>query len=455
MKAFKLSSLVIVFALVLAACAPAAAPAVPTEMPKPEPTAVPTQEPVVEEPNTIVDIAVGNEDFSTLVAAVLAADLAETLSGEGPFTVFAPTNEAFAKLPEGTLESLLLPENKQQLIDILLYHVVSGSVLAADVVTLSEAETLLGQSVDIKVDMGNVMINDANVIATDIIADNGVIHVIDSVILPRADIVDTAVADGRFTTLAAALGAAELIDTLKGKGPFTVFAPTDDAFAALPEGTVESLLLPENKQALTDILLYHVVAGKVMAKDVVTLTEAETVLGQNVEIKVDMGKVYINDAEVIITDIVTSNGVIHVIDSVLLPKDDIVDTAVADGRFTTLAAALGAADLIDTLKGEGPFTVFAPTDDAFEKLPAGTVESLLLPENKQALTDILLYHVVAGKVMAADVVTLTEAETVLGQNVTIKVENGKVFINNSEVIITDIVTSNGVIHVIDAVLLPN
>ena len=455
MKAFKLSSLVIVFALVLAACAPTAAPAEPVEMPQPEPTAVPIEEPVVEEPNTIVDIAVGNEDFSTLVAAVLAADLAEALSAEGPFTVFAPTNEAFAKLPEGTLESLLLPENKQQLIDILLYHVVSGSVLAADVVNLSEAETLLGQSVDIKVDMGNVMINDANVIATDIIADNGVIHVIDNVILPRADIVDTAVADGRFTTLAAALGAAELIDTLKGEGPFTVFAPTDDAFAALPEGTVESLLLPENKQALTDILLYHVVAGKVMAADVVTLSEAETVLGQNVEIKVDMGKVYINDSEVIITDIVTANGVIHVIDAVLLPKDDIVDTAVADGRFTTLAAALGAAELIDTLKGEGPFTVFAPTDDAFAKLPAGTVESLLLPENKQQLTDILLYHVVAGKVMAEDVVTLSEAETVLGQNVTIKVENGKVFINDSEVIITDIVTSNGVIHVIDAVLLPN
>jgi len=451
MKAFRLPSLIIVLALVLAACAPAATPAAPTMAPKP--TAVPTEEPS----NTIVDIAAGNPDFSTLVAAVLAADLAEALSGEGPFTVFAPTNEAFAKLPAGTLDSLLLPENKQALIDILLYHVVSGSVLAADVVNLTEAETLLGKNVAIKVDMGKVMINEANVVATDIIADNGVIHVIDSVILPPADladIVDTAVADGRFTTLAAALGAAELVETLKGEGPFTVFAPTDDAFAALPEGTVESLLLPENKQALTDILLYHVVSGKVMAEDVVTLTEAETVLGQNVSIKVDMGKVYVNDSEVIITDIVTSNGIIHVIDAVLLPKDDIVDTAVADGRFTTLAAALGAADLIETLKGEGPFTVFAPTDDAFAKLPAGTVESLLLPENKQTLIDILLYHVVAGKVMAADVVTLTEAETVLGQNVTIKVENGKVYINDSEVIITDIVTSNGVIHVIDAVLLP-
>ena len=451
MKAFRLPSLIIVLALVLAACAPAATPAAPTMAPKP--TAVPTEEPS----NTIVDIAAGNPDFSTLVAAVLAADLAEALSGEGPFTVFAPTNEAFAKLPAGTLESLLLPENKQALTDILLYHVVSGSVLAADVVNLSKAETLLGKNVNIKVDMGKVMINEANVVATDIIADNGVIHVIDSVILPPADladIVDTAVADGRFTTLAAALGAAELVETLKGEGPFTVFAPTDDAFAALPAGTVESLLLPENKQALTDILLYHVVAGKVMAEDVVKLTEAETVLGQNVSIKVDMGKVYINESEVIITDIVTSNGIIHVIDAVLLPKDDIVDTAVADGRFTTLAAALGAADLIETLKGEGPFTVFAPTDDAFAKLPAGTVESLLLPENKQTLIDILLYHVVAGKVMAADVVTLTEAETVLGQNVTITVKDGKVYINDSEVIITDIVTSNGVIHVIDAVLLP-
>jgi transforming growth factor-beta-induced protein len=451
MKAFRLPSLIIVLALVLAACAPAVAVV--------EPAAMPTEAsaPVEESSNTIVDIAAGNPDFSTLVAAVLAADLVEALSGAGPFTVFAPTNEAFAKLPAGTLESLLLPENKQALTDILLYHVVSGSVLAADVVNLSEAETLLGKNVNIKVDMGNVMINEATVVATDIIADNGVIHVIDSVILPPADladIVDTAVADGRFTTLAAALGAAELVETLKGEGPFTVFAPTDDAFAALPEGTVESLLLPENKQALTDILLYHVVAGKVMAEDVVTLTEAETVLGQNVSIKVDMGKVYINDSEVIITDIVTSNGIIHVIDAVLLPKDDIVDTAVADGRFTTLAAALGAAELIETLKGEGPFTVFAPTDDAFAKLPAGIVESLLLPENKQTLIDILLYHVVAGKVMAADVVTLTEAETVLGKNVTIKFEMGKVYINDAEVIITDIVTSNGIIHVIDTVLLP-
>jgi len=273
------------------------------------------------------------------------------------------------------------------------------------------------------------------------------------------DIVDTAVADGRFKTLAAALTAAELIDTLKGAGPFTVFAPTDDAFAKLPAGTVDTLLKPENKQALTDVLLYHVVSGKVMAADVVKLTSAPTVLGKDVTIIVKDGKVFLNETvQVIITDIETSNGVIHVIDSVLLPpaeKADIVDTAVADGRFKTLATALTAAGLIDTLKGEGPFTVFAPTDDAFAKLPAGTVETLLKPENKQALTDILLYHVVSGKVMAADVVKLTSAPTVLGKDVTITVKDGKVFINDTiQVIITDIETSNGVIHVIDAVLLP-
>ncbi len=195
-----------------------------------------------------------------------------------------------------------------------------------------------------------------------------------------------------------------------------------------------------------------------MATDVTSLTSATTVLGKDVTVKADMGDVYINDAKVTITDIETSNGVIHVIDSVILPpadKADIVDTAVADGRFKTLAAALTAAGLIDTLKGAGPFTVFAPTDEAFARLPAGTIDELLKPENKQKLTDILLYHAVSGKVMASDVTSLTNATTVLGEDVTITVKDGKVFLNDTvQVIITDIETSNGVIHVIDAVLLP-
>lgn len=281
-----------------------------------------------------------------------------------------------------------------------------------------------------------------------------------------SDIVDIAVADGRFETLVAAVTAAELVDTLKSEGPFTVFAPTDDAFAALPEGTVAALL--EDIPALTDILLYHVVPGKVMAADVVGLEAATTAQGSDIAISLDGDNVKINDATVIITDIEASNGVIHVIDAVILPPadeadadmtmdseaatPDIVDIAVADGRFETLVAAVTAAELVDTLKSEGPFTVFAPTDDAFAALPEGTVAALL--EDIPALTDILLYHVVPGKVMAADVVSLEAATTAQGSDIAISLDGDNVKINEATVIITDIEASNGVIHVIDAVILP-
>ena len=135
-------------------------------------------------------------------------------------------------------------------------------------------------------------------------------------------------------------------------------------------------------------------------------------------------------------------------------KKDIVDTAVAAGSFSTLAAALEAAGLVDTLKGNGPFTVFAPTDEAFAKLPAGTLESLLRPENKAKLQAILTYHVVAGSVSSSEVVKLKSAKTVNGQSVSIKVADGKVRIDGANVVKADISTSNGVIHVIDTVILP-
>ncbi len=455
-------SILVIAAIVLAACAPAAAPE-----PAPEPTPMPmeeTEDEPMEEPEeeampeplgTIVDIAVADGRFETLVTAVTEAGLAETLSGDGPFTVFAPTDDAFAKLPEGTVEALL--EDIPALTDILLYHVVSGEVLAEAVVSLESAETLLGENVAIKVEDGKVFINESEVIITDIMADNGVIHVIDTVLLPEeplGSIVDIAVADGRFETLVAALQAADLAETLAGEGPFTVFAPTDDAFAKLPEGTVEALL--EDIPALTDILLYHVVSGEVMAEQVVSLNSAKALNEKFLQIKVMDGMVYINDAQVIITDIKADNGVIHVIDTVLLPAESvgsIVDIAVADGRFTTLVTAVTEAGLAETLSSDGLFTVFAPTDNAFAKLPEGTVAALL--EDIPALTDILLYHVVDGKVLAEDVVMLEEAETLQGEKVSIMVEDGMVYLNEeSQVIITDIIADNGVIHVIDVVLLP-
>lgn len=442
--------LLVVLSLLVSACAPAATPMPqPTDTPMPMPTATPMPTPT-EAPKTIVDLAVADGRFNTLVQAVQAAGLAETLAGEGPFTVFAPTDDAFAKLPAGTLEALLA--DPEQLKNILLYHVVAGKVMSDQAKTLSEAEMLNGEKVTIRSEMDKLMINDSQVVLADIEASNGVIHVIDTVLLPpqKATIVDIAKEDGRFTTLLAAVEAAGLVDTLNGEGPFTVFAPTDDAFAKLPAGTVEALL--QDIPQLSSILLYHVVPGKLMAADVTSADYLTTAQGESVRIKVEDGKAFINEAQIILTDIEAANGVIHVIDTVILPGKTIVDVAVNDGRFTTLTTALQAANLVETLQGEGPFTVFAPTDDAFAKLPAGTVEGLL--QDIPTLTDILLYHVVPGAVTSDQVVNLTSADTVLGKPISIKVEDGKVFINEAQVVIVDIVTKNGIIHVIDAVLLP-
>lgn len=272
------------------------------------------------EKKDIVDTAVGAGSFKTLVAAVQAAGLVDTLKGKGPFTVFAPTDEAFAKLPEGTVETLLKPENKSQLVSILTYHVVPGAVRAGDVVKLSGAKTVNGQRLDVVVDEKTVKVDQAAVVATDIECTNGVIHVIDSVVLPSADLIPSvAEKAGKFKTLLAAAKAAGLVEALSGKGPLTVFAPTDDAFAKLPAGTVESLLKPENKAKLAAILKYHVVAGRIYSDDALKAKEAQTLQGAGVKIGVRNDAAYVNESRLLKTDIDAANGVIHVIDSVLLP----------------------------------------------------------------------------------------------------------------------------------------
>ncbi len=278
----------------------------------------------MQEEADIVDVATEAGNFSTLLTAVEAAGLVETLQGDGPYTVFAPTDEAFAALPEGTLDGLLA--DTEALSQVLLYHVVPGEVMASDVVELESATTVQGEDIAITVDGDSVKVNEATVVSTDIVASNGVIHVIDQVILPPSmsesaemgDIVETAQSAGGFTTLLAAVEAAGLVETLKGEGPFTVFAPTDEAFEALDEDTLNSLLA--DPDALSQVLLYHVVPGQVTADQVVELESAETVEGGSVAIRVEDGQVFINDAQVIATDVLTSNGVIHVIDKVIVPS---------------------------------------------------------------------------------------------------------------------------------------
>lgn len=271
----------------------------------------------------------------------------------------------------------------------------------------------------------------------------------------KADIVDTAVAAGSFKTLAAALTAADLVGTLKGKGPFTVFAPTDAAFAKLPKGTVESLLEKKNRSTLTSILTYHVVAGAMPAKKVLTQNALTTVNGQRAALTLDKVGASIAGAKIVKTDIQCTNGVIHVIDAVMIPEsNDIVEVAAKAGTFKTLLAAAKAAGLVDTLKGKGPLTVLAPNDEAFAKLPKGTVAMLLKPENKAKLVEVLTYHVVPGRVFAKDVVKAKSIKTAQGSPIRVNVMKQKVMLNDATVVATDINASNGVVHVIDRVILP-
>ena len=248
-------------------------------------------------------------EFNTLVEAVIQAELVDVLKSEGPFTVFAPTDAAFAKL--GVDLSTL---SKDDLTKILLYHVVPARVFSTDL-SNGFVQTAGGLFVEVDIN-GDPMINNSKVIIPDVQATNGVIHAIDEVLLPPdMDIVEKAISfnPDQFNTLVAAVVEAGLVDALKGDGPFTVFSPTDEAFAAIG-------VTPENVgdvDNLADILLYHVVSGTFFSTD---LSEGEvpTLNGKNVEITLDSG-VMVNMSNVIIANVQTTNGVIHVIDKVLLP----------------------------------------------------------------------------------------------------------------------------------------
>lgn len=460
----------------------------------------------------IVDTAVAAGNFGTLVAALQATGLDATLAdGSQTFTVFAPTDDAFAKLGDATITALL--DDTETLSDILLYHVLAGNAVDSQTAISLAGTTVPAANNDllnISLNGADLFINDSQVIATDIAATNGVIHVIDTVLLPPADdgtdggagdsgsdadndssggdndssgdndanndgagdssggsgsaasIVDTAVAAGRFNTLAAALQATGLDSVLADEsGTFTVFAPNDDAFSKLGDDTINALLA--DPDTLSDILLYHVISG--------TAVEAETAIGlagtkitaaNNDEFALSLndGNLFVNTSQVIATDIAASNGIIHEIDTVLLPPDivethgSVVDLALADGRFTTLVAALQATGLDSVLADHGGiFTVFAPTDEAFAALGQDTINALL--GDTDTLSTILLTHVISGATIdsvTAFSLTGGSAETASGNSVNLAIRNGALFVNNAQVIQTDIKAENGIIHVLDAVI---
>ena len=259
-----------------------------------------------------------------------------------------------------------------------------------------------------------------------------------------------------FSTLTAAVDAAGLTDVLSADGTFTIFAPPNSAFEALPDGVVSKLLEPEWIYHLQDVLKYHALGAEVRSTDLSDGLEAETLNAEKILINLDPPRVN-EDAEILIdaglVDVEASNGVIHGISNVLLPTSatsSIVDIAAGNPSFSPLAAAVQAAGLVDALSGDGPLTVFAPTDEAFAALPAGTVEALLNDIPK--LTEILTYHVVSGNAHSSTL-TAGSVDTLNGAPVEISTDNG-VMVNDATVVAADILANNGIIHVIDKVILP-
>ncbi len=462
----------------------------------------------------LVEIVVETEALSILEAAVIKAGLVETLSSEGPFTVFAPTDDAFVALlgalgdDYNGLDDFDTDAEMMLLTDILLYHVIAGAeVKAADLAEGSVETALTGNAIDVIASgdtfvIGDASEVDANITATDIMASNGVAHTIDKVLLPQSaidfvaslslkTIVEIAVETDDLSLLVGALQQVDagLVETLSSEGPFTVFAPTNDAFVALLEAlgddynSLADFDTEDEKALLVKVLTYHVVADTAaFAADLSNGQMIQTVQGENVGINIKNGTVHVEDAtdtnaSVVIPDVAASNGVVHVINKVLLPQEvldllnpptpNIVGLAQSVPDLSLLVDALIQADagLVDVLSSEGPFTVFAPTNAAFADLldtlgpDYNSLADFDTAEEKELLATVLTYHVIAGAAVASgDLSNHQELVTVQGESLFALTSNGVRIRDRSttdaNVALADQIASNGIVHVVDKVLLP-
>lgn len=450
-----------------------------------------------EQTSTIVEVAQSANDLSILVDALTKfPDLVSALSDtDETYTVFAPTNDAFVALLDvvGQTELDDIPEDVLK--RVLQYHVVSGVAAASTDLTDGQAiGTLLAEDVTVSTTSG-VKINEATVSTADVAASNGIVHIIDNVLTPGLEtsivntVVEPAYFNVNFTTLTAAVVKADLLTTLiDGSADLTVFAPTNDAFEAAGITSLDDL----SAEDLTPILQYHVLGSEVKAADLPPTGSPVGTLNGDFYLSINTSGVFINGAtQVTATDIDQDNGVVHVIDLMLNPaSDDVVDIAVAastateGAEFTQLVAALTAVsdntdtDLIAALKGEGPYTVFAPTDAAFQALYDAVMDQdndgdadindLVAAAGLETIATVLQYHVLGSRVFSTDIPNAldgnaTVALTALaGGNWTLKddltlspTDNVLgIGLPDANITGTDILGTNGVIHVIDQVILP-
>ena len=436
----------------------------------------------IPETNTIADFVVANMDnYSSLLAALQKADLVETLSGDTPYTVFAPNNDAFAAFLTSAGFDSLDDVPVDVLTQILLNHVVAGKVQSGDLTTgyvssLSTA-TPNGANMSMYIDLADgVKINGtAKVTAPDNNVDNGVIHLVDAVIgLPT--IVTMATSNSSFTNLVAALTRDDqpdfvsVLSTANGTdpAPFTVFAPNNAAFAALLTELEAGSLADIDAATLTATLNSHVVGGMNVTDDMLSNNMTVPTLGGDITANISGGAT-LTDANgrvsnIIATNVQTANGVIHVIDKVVLPMleqptNTIADFVVANmDNYSSLLAALQKADLVETLSGDTPYTVFAPNNDAFAAFLTSAGFDSLDDVPVDVLTQILLNHVVAGKVQSGDLTTgyvsSLSTATPNGANMSMYIDlaDGVKINGTAKVTAPDNNVDNGVIHLVDAVI---
>ena len=424
-----------------------------------------------EDAQTIVDLALATPDLSTLVAALQAADgdLGTVLSGDGPFTVFAPTNDAFNDFLAANNFASLGDVPTDVLASILLNHVVSGTNLSTDLSTgyISSLSTAGadGNALSLFIDTSNgVTINGISSVTTaDVEASNGVVHIIDEVIgLPN--IVDHAVANPDLTELVGALtdgGNTTFTDLLSDDTTsFTVFAPVNSAFSAFTN---------PNSNDLAAILSNHVIVGAAAFSSSLTNSYFNTAATNgdgdalSIYVNTDDGVTLNGISSVVVADIVATNGVIHAVD-VVIDLPTVVSFAVADPTFEPLVAALTdgtpATDFVSVLSGDGPFTVFAPTDTAFQALLDSNMDWTEVTDIEESLlTSVLQHHVVNGNIRSEDLTDGISPATLEGDNITINFP-GPVITDGSgnsgiAIIVVDVQANNGVIHVVNSVLLPD
>jgi len=428
---------------------------------------------VAAQTQNIVQIAQATPELRLLVDALVAGNLVSALQGPGPFTVVAPVNTGFEALGRNVLDFVLNAHNQKALQTVLTYHVANGAVFSKDLKDGQMIPTLETESLTVHINGATVKFNDATVLRADIAASNGVIHLIDAVEIPTAfpglpklDIVQTAQSVSALSTLVTAVVTANVTaDLSMPRGPYTVFAPTNDAFAALPAATLAYLLA--HPVELREVLFYHVLDHRVYSEEIKPFGVARTLEGEEIVFIVDGGKVLVNgNATVTTANVDCANGVVHVIDEVLIPKavgerisqwqapalPNIVQLAQSVPSLSTLVTAVVAGGLADTLSNTSPLTVFAPNNQAFDRLPNGVLAYLLA--NPKALDDVLTYHVVSGNVTSSMLKNDEIVPTLQGGNVTIHIAGRLVLVNDAHVIAADNFASNGVVHIIDRVLLP-